>query len=270
MLLATLAGLATPVAATISRRRSASSPRRPEAVAAGTRPAREGADFAKGFGVKLPADRVADRLLRPIGREPFVDAYVRWQLTSFRPDLPRLDDRSFERLLESLPTLPENPRANRRHIDRFTRAQQAGTLDPEQLASAQRELAAFKEEVATAWKRCGPALRLRAWLQMRLPKTGVRAILVRGERCVALVNAGWPVDDAKGELAKCCTSSASDPAFSPADRRRIGQRLARLDRLRRPLVTRALVQNDAVVVQFGETAVYDFEVRRWTKSLQSR
>ncbi len=74
---------------------------------------RQNADFARQAGQQpLPPIIVGRQLIRRADRDPFVDAYVRWQLTSFEPALPEMNDRAFERFLCELRPMLEYPRGN--------------------------------------------------------------------------------------------------------------------------------------------------------------
>ena len=68
-------------------------------------------DFAKRFGHQIPQADLTQAILVRTHPDPFVDAYVRWQLTSFDPSLPQLSDQEFANFMDAIPALIPNPRA---------------------------------------------------------------------------------------------------------------------------------------------------------------
>src|SRR5687767_11795008 len=46
------------------------------------------ADYAQRFPADIPLRDLTEAIASAVDSEPFIDAYVRWQLTSFNPSLP--------------------------------------------------------------------------------------------------------------------------------------------------------------------------------------
>ena len=72
-------------------------------------------DFARRFEGTIEADDLDRALRRRTHRNPFIDAYVRWQLTSFADDsqaLQELDEQSFGAFMRHAPAMVANPRAD--------------------------------------------------------------------------------------------------------------------------------------------------------------
>ena len=83
----------------------------------------EKSDYATRFPSEIPLRDLSEAIAAPVDPEPFIDAYVRWQLTSFKPSLPDLDDRQFMALIANAPALVANPKADSAVISRFELAE---------------------------------------------------------------------------------------------------------------------------------------------------
>ena len=229
---------------------------------------RQNADFARQAGQQpLPPIIVGRQLIRRADRDPFVDAYVRWQLTSFEPALPEMTDREFERFLSELPPMLENPRANVSLLGDVNAALRAGALGESTQAALRRRLDAVAAQTGRARTMNQPATRLYDWLAGQLPQTGARALQLQLARLDALVDAGWPSDTAKSQLEDLFNASARDRSFTPDQRRLVASQAQRLAGKTRVFLTSARIDQGALVAQFNDTGVYDFDVKRWTRAL---
>ncbi len=225
------------------------------------------ADYAPRAGPPLPPLIVGRQLIRRADRDPFVDAYVRWQLTSFEPALPEMTDREFERFLSELPPMLENPRANGSLLGDVNAALGAGALPESTQAALRRRLDTMAAQASRARTMNRPAMNLYDWVASQLPQTGARALQLQLARLDALVDAGWPSDAAKSRLEDLFNASARDRSFT-ADQRRLGASQAqRLAGRTRVFLTSARIDQGALVAQFNDTGVYDFDVKRWTRAL---
>ena len=229
---------------------------------------RQDADFARRAGQQpLPPLIVGRQLIRRADRDPFVDAYVRWQLTSFEPALPEMADREFERFVSELPPMLENPRANASLLGDVNTALGAGALGESTQAALRRRLDALAAQTGRARTMNRPATRLYDWVARQLPQTGARALQLELARLDALVDAGWPSDTAKSHLEDLFNASARDRSFTPDQRRLVASQAQRLAGRTRVFLTGARIDQGALVAQFNDTGVYDFDVKRWTKAL---
>ena len=229
---------------------------------------RQDADFARRAGQQpLPPLIVGRQLIRRADRDPFVDAYVRWQLTSFEPALPEMTDREFERFLSELPPMLENPRANGSLLGDVNAALRAGALGESTQAALRRRLDALAAQTGRARTMNRPATRLYDWVARQLPQTGARALQLELARLDALVDAGWPSDTAKSHLEDLFNASARDRSFTPDQRRLVASQAQRLAGRTRVFLISARIDQGALVAQFNDTGVYDFDVKRWTRAL---
>ncbi|MHC4948289.1 MAG: hypothetical protein ACYTG1_08510 [Planctomycetota bacterium] len=238
-----------------------------EAARAGDASIRAETDFAAASGLAVDPRATGARLLRPVHRDPFVDAYVRWQLTGFRVELPALTGRQLAAVLDDLPAYAPNPWAGRPTIALLNRAVRAGVLpEPEQERLAAR-LDALSAEASRAAARNEPARRLRDWLAERLDATPGGRLRCELARCAALVDAGWDCERRKVELERHFEAAARDPRLDDDDRRELAAVAGRLAGRRRAYVRSARLEDGAAAVVFDDTGVYDFDVRRWVRLL---
>ncbi len=235
----------------------------------GQRPARSRADFVKDFGREVPLASVGNKLRRRLHRDPFIDAYVRWQLTSFEPALPEMSDRQFERFLAELPRLTENPRADHSLIASLGAVVRTGPLTERERTSISRVLDDLAERSSRARTLNQPALAFRSWLERGLPPQGAAGLQVALERVAALIEAGWPVDRLKARLDERFRANAGLASFTDEQRRRVAEQAYRLAGRQRLYVTSARIEEETLAVNYGETAVYDFDVRRWVKLMRA-
>ncbi len=229
---------------------------------------RQNADFARQAGQQpLPSMIVGRQLIRRADRDPFVDAYVRWQLTSFEPALPEMTDREFERFLSELPPMLENPRANGSLLGDVNAAIRAGALSESTQAVLRRRLDALAAQAGRARTMNQPTMRLYDWVARQLPQTGTRVLQLELARLDALVDTGWPSDAAKSHLEKLFNASARDRSFTPDQRRLVASQAQRLAGRTCVFLTSARIDQGALIAQFNDTGVYDFDVKRWTRAL---
>ena len=85
--------------------------------------------------------------------------------------------------------------------------------------------------------------------------------------CTTLVDAGWPSDTTKSHLEDLFNASARDRSFTPDQRRLVASQAQRLAGRTRVFLTSARIDQDALIAQFNDTGVYDFDVKRWTRAL---
>lgn len=228
------------------------------------------ADFAGGFGREVPPEMLARRLARRAHADGFVDAYVRWQLTSFDPLLPDLDERALERFLAQLPPLLHNPHAEETLIESLGSAAREGQLSPRAQADVRRGLDDLAKRAGLVQALNRPALELRDWIDKKLPESGPPRLMAALERCGALVEAGWEASPAKLEVEQRFRAGGRDLTLTSQQRVRLAAQAGRLAGRSRTYVRSARIVEGALVVDYQDTAVYNFDVRRWIKLLRPR
>jgi len=233
--------------------------------------AHDQADFASRFKDEIPADAVLKELTRRVHRTIFTDAYVRWQLTSFNPPLPTLDDRQFLKLMADAPGLMGNPCADDKTVAAFEFAESAAEIkerDLEKMRTTWSELAHQREVIETL---NGPALAWRAWIDNQLPPRGPRKVQWLIERVAATVSAGWDARDAKGDLTRMTRDlgkSVGELALTPPQAQMVCEQIQRMEDLRRRMIEDvAFLANGRVDVSFFNLYVSDNDIERWIEAL---
>ncbi len=242
-----------------------------ESIKAGRLTAGREPDFPTRFGRAIDEKELADAIGRRLHRDRFIDAYSRWQLTSFDPPLPAFDERAFVRFVRNAPALLENPRADPRVVALFRRVHKAGPLssrDVEQVRQLSEQL-----DARTAWAETMniPARGFGEWVQARLEPAGMRSRQWLLARLLATIRAGWAARSLKSAITRSFGESASDRSFSRAQRRsvaRLAQRLIGLERESVDTVT--FLANGSVRVTFSTSRVNEDDVQRWIERLAGR
>jgi hypothetical protein len=227
------------------------------------------ADFAATFEGETSPTRLAQEILQRQGTDPFIDAYVRWQLTSFAPkvDWSALDSREFQRMLTALPPLIENPRADRSIFSKFDEAARSAPLGAEVQARLSLSIEELARRTDQALALNAAALGLRDWLQAQLEEDTERTLALRLERCGAMIRAGWNVEALKQQIDESCAKAARAEGFSAEGRQAVAKLAQQLVDRRRIYLAEARIENASLVLQYDEAAVYDFDVRKWVKKI---
>jgi hypothetical protein len=232
------------------------------------------ADFAARFphAGAINPEALWRKLASPAHHDPFIDSYVRWQLSSLAPASvppPHLSPREFERLLERFPPLMPNPRADEAMIVALRDASLAGPLserDQKRFEALMNELA---KEAGRAHALASPALALREWWHEQLKGDAVRSIHLQLERCAALAGAGWNVDEVKAGLDDALATISRDREVDAAERAAIAGRATELVTIRRMFIESAAIIEGSLILTLREAAVYEFDVVRWNRELRA-
>ncbi len=226
------------------------------------------ADFADRFELPLEGPALAEAIARPAHRDPFVDAYVRWQLTSFDPAVADFDEGRFADLARRAPPLIENPRAERKAVSTFRRAAAAGPL-PQRDRDRLREMEAeIEQRTARALLLNRPATGFRAWVQEKLGARGPRPRQWLLAWCAATINAGWSTRSIKTAITRGFEAGGSDPSFTAAQRRLVAEQARHLIGRRRAAVGKVTFMADGSVrATFSTAGVDASDVGRWVDAL---
>lgn len=228
------------------------------------------ASVAAEFPYELPMARVGRAVIERQHRNDLVDAYIRWQLTSFDPPLPELPTRRFERVLADLPALAVNPRADEDLIRLLNRALQAGELSASDQQQINERIERMNELQSQRRELNRPALELREWLAEQHADSIALRIMVAVERCGALVRGGWPIGAFGGQAEELFEQASRDRDLDAGDRRRVAAFAGRFAGLERVYVRSARINENRVVVNYANTAIYDFDVRRWLRRMDGK
>lgn len=228
---------------------------------------RQKANFATSFNQTLPTELVGRKISRQINRDDFVDAYVRWQLTSFDPTLPKFNDREFARFISSLPKLLDHPRADNALLADINKAIGAGILDEKSQEQLSSKITECTKKTSVASSLNLPNTRLRTWILSQISNTGARPLQIKLDQLAKTVQAGWPVDRIKTQLDKLFEKSDRDRSFTIKQRQTVVRQAQKLIGMNRVFLARANISDGTISADFDDSGVYDFDVRRWTRSI---
>lgn len=203
-------------------------------------------------------------------REPFIDAYIRWQLTSFDVDLPEMSPQEFAQFVESAPVMIENPRGDSRVIAMFSRAADAGPLSPSDMAQLREVNRTLDRQTEIAEAMNVPAVEFREWVAAKLggEGRGPRRLLWMLENCAAAINAAWPPANYKRTITQSFSASESDASITDQDRHDLAQQAGRLAGLKREFINQVTFMADGSVrVTMSTAAVTNRDVENWTRRL---
>jgi len=218
-------------------------------------------------GHTLPLEPVADAILTRQHSDPFIDAYVRWQLTSFEPDIPDLDYQPLLRVIQQAPQMVENPKARQDVLATLEHAR-GRRLSPDEVVRLERSLVELDDASLIAEEMNRPAMEWRHWVADRLGEKGPRPRLWMVERLRAMIAAGWPVSQVKGDLSREFSASIDDETFTIEHRHLVLNHLREMNGIERKWVKDVTVfANGGVEPTFWSSAVDSGDIDNWHKRL---
>ena len=224
-------------------------------------------DFAADFVHSLDDELIVKRIERPVDRDPFVDAYVRWQLTSFLDRLPAMDDEEFEDFLRNMPACVPNPQIDQRFVQPLMRAGEAGELSPGDQKQAMKLVEELEQRRNQASALRRPAEMFRDWVAEHVGEEGHRPLQLSLERCAAFAKSGWDLDECKADITRKCEAALRDRSFTNEQRERVARQMEGLTQFSSLLVTGAYLDERVLIVSTASIGVFDFEVRKWQRTL---
>lgn len=216
-----------------------------------------------------PTQQVVEKIARRIDSDAFTDAYVRWQLTSFNPalDAEKMSDREFERLVQSLPPMLENPRAGQPLLESLQKASGLGTLSEAQQAQINDKLNTIAAEASRAGAFNVPNVRFREWIVRQFQSQPHRSLTLLLDHARATAEAGWPAEEAKAAVDTALERLTRQREFTPEQRREFALACERSMIRTRMFLVSAGVNEGALAVNYGTTGILDYDVRRWIKAV---
>ena len=242
---------------------------REEAIAAqkGQQPMRDEANFALETTLSPPLDLISQNLIRTQHRDPFIDAYIRWQLTGFNPTFPQLPNRKQQDVLRKLPTLTANPLSDPAVLNRVNELLQIPILTEQEQLQIITEYTKLTDAQRRAAKNNVPATKLRMWLIKSFPPQSRAGLEVRVELVATMVGSGWAAVGPKNLLQSGCEMAGQNQELSKADRESIALLLKKLTGLSSTMVDDLRTGDFALQADFRSSTIQDFEVREWTRLL---
>lgn len=227
-------------------------------------------DYARRCQLRPAQAEIVAALSSRQHADPFIDAYIRWQLTSFEPTLPAWSDRDFFGLMNSAPAMIANPRADADLIELLALAEGSASLENavvDRLRTLMEDLD-LRELMAEQMNR--PALAWRDWIARHLNNDGVRPRQWLIERCSAMLAAGWPVRSLKFDLTRSLDRANKDLTVTYSQRIMLAEQLEQLRNRERRLVTRVIFAPDGTIIgRYARTGVSDEELDDWQRLLAS-
>lgn len=232
---------------------------------------RSEADFAAGFKDEIPTEALLAAITQSVNRDAFIDGYVRWQLTSFNPPLPPLDERQMLKLMASAPTTLPNPCADGEVVATFEKAEDAAQLSARDRERLRETWTTLNQRRQTTESFNLPALGWRKWIDNQLPARGPHKILWLIERVASTVNGGWDSRTVKGDLTRLSRDlgrSVGDLALSPQQTQLVCEQIQRMKGLRRRMIEDvAFLANNRVDVTFFNLYVSDDDIEKWVEAM---
>jgi hypothetical protein len=227
------------------------------------------ADYATRFPAEIPLRDLTEAIAAPVDPESFIDGYVRWQLTSFKPSLPDLDDRQFLTLIGNAPALVANPKADPAFITTFEQAQAAPSLSQQQIVELRLAKVELERRIALADSFNVPAREYRKWLADQFPASRVRQHCLVIEECAATTKASWPPRAIKSKLTKLMKQAGDDSSITQAQRQFIAQQLQPLASIkkRRAINEITFPRKGGVEVTFTNVHIDQDDVDKWIAQL---
>lgn len=239
-----------------------------QAIRNNKRPLPEKPDFASRFEGSLAAEDVGRALMKHANPDAFIDAYVRWQLTSFDPVLPEMDDSAFAAFMDITPPMVENPRAKDKMLLIFHAAADGKPRSEEEIEHLRQAVGEMEERAGRAAAMNKPAIEFRDWVAAKLGESGPRPRQWLLERCAATIHAGWPANSIKGDISRQFSAGASDESFTAPQRQIVADQTRRLLGFHREFVDKVSFMADSTVkVTFAATKADREDVENWIKRL---
>lgn len=228
-------------------------------------------DIAARFNEKIPLEIISVLLLHRLHNESFIDAYTRWQLTSYEPPLSELTDAQFLLFMDETPALLENPWADPGTVQLLEQIEEAGPLGESDAAALRRLKVDLKTKTDITRDLQRPAEQFREWIAAKLGEKGMRPRLWMLEECRAIINGGWPTRAIKTRITRDFTDSVVDDSFTQPQRQAVALAAEHLQQNKRHFVTEfGFRASGAVDVKYSTAQVSAKDVENWRDRLFGR
>lgn len=225
-------------------------------------------DYASRCTHAVTADEVGMALTQRTHRDSFVDAYVRWQLTSFDPALPEMDEGAFFKFTDLAPRMIENPRAEPAVVETFERVDKAGRLPVKDVERVRIMYDELDVRTRRAELLNRPAIEFREFIAAQVGETGIKPRLWLLEELNATVDAGWSTRSIKTRISKSFLDASRETGLPREHIAGLATILRRLvDKNRRFVNEITILADGTVRVTFSTAAVTDNDIEKWTNRL---
>jgi len=215
-----------------------------------------------------PPAALSEAIIRPQHRDAFVDAYIRWQLTSFDPPLPAMDDRTFEQAARFAPAYLLNPKSDPQVIATLRRAELGGAMTDAQFQQARNWVEDLEQRTMVVEEMTRPAEEFREWVREKLGDKGLRPRQWMLATLGARIAGGWPVSTMKGAISRDFSESVNDETLTPQDRRRLIMQASSMVGPTRSYVGEVTwFANNTLAVAIYKSRVTSDNIDNWRKRL---
>ena len=186
-------------------------------------------DFVERFDYTLHPDDLLRLVTHVQDRsDQVIDGYIRFQLLSLEPDFTQLNDRQFERFVESLPGFPKHPTASARlHAECEHMAERAGRNEPVR-EELQEKWEALQIQMKQHEMLTFPAIEFRDAVADLLPDTGVRRPIFLLYDIRDRVSAGMDTRSIKTRITKEFKARRIDNTLSADERWRLMKEIEKM------------------------------------------
>lgn len=230
---------------------------------------RQQADFARTYAyVVRPTDVVEAVAQVQDPEDAAVDAYIRWQLLSFQPDLAGMDSELYQRLLRNLPRLARDPASDPEVHEQFESLTLPAGRSAEIRVDLQRRWDALRFESSQVELLNQPALKFREAVAEAMPDTGLRRLGVLLRDLEDRIRAASSTRGVKSRISALLRARMTDETLGLEQRWGL---IRHIEQLRGPetrIVRDVVFYVDAPAdVRYSTFAVRSADVARWTAYL---
>ncbi len=226
-------------------------------------------DFAETFSYLLRPEDVVEAVAAVQDREDAaVDAYIRWQLLSFKPDLAGMSSAQYERLLANLPRLARNPAADPGVHEQFEYLADPAGRSAAARADLERRWDALRFEASQVELINQPALKFRDAVAESMPEAALRRLGVLLTDLSDRIRAASSTRSVKARISALLKARMTDDSIGLEQRWALIRHIEQMQGPGTRVVRDVVFYVDAPAdVRYSTYAVGGADVARWTAYL---
>lgn len=230
---------------------------------------RQTPDFARSYPYRVRAEDIIEAIVTVQDREDAaVDAYMRWQLLSFKADLAGMDGRSYDRLLANLPKLARHPASDPAFHMQFEHLAPAAGRSAQARVDLEQRWDSLRFEARQIELLNQPALKFRDAVADAMPATGARLLGILLCDLQDRILAASSTRALKSRLTRTLRQRISDDTLSLAQRWELIKFIERLPGPETKAVRRVVFYADAPAdILYSTFAIRATDVSKWTAYL---
>lgn len=230
---------------------------------------RQSPDFAQTYGYRVRPEDVVEAIVTvQDGDDAAVDAYIRWQLLSFKVDLAGMDARAYDRLLVNLPRLTRHPASDPTFHARFGFLATLAGRSAQARSDLEQRWDSIRFESSQVELLNQPALKFRDAVADAMPATGARRLGVLLHDLQDRIVAASSTRALKSRLTRALRERMTDDTLSPDQRWELIKFIERLPGPKTKAVRRVVFYANAPAhILYSTFAVRSTDVSKWTAYL---